>query len=167
MIPIEKLRSLRILLTHGYPDNPCPDGLASALIVRDALPLIEVRFLVHGTRELEELVPEPGMLFCDIVPPAARAAEFVAAGAIVLDHHVAARSVVEMFGELGVYADACSEPGVSGAVLAFREIWLPVKNAEVAHLRRGVPWQDILQAQHLDARNRISRFAMLTGIRDT
>ena len=165
MIHIDKIRALKTLFVHAYPDNPCPDGLAAALIVRDALPSIEVRFLVHGTREFEELVAGLGMLFCDIIPPAARAAEFVEAGAIVLDHHATARPIVEMFGELGVYADACSEPGVSGAVLAFREIWLPIKESELP------PGFDMscsrTRARHLDDRNRISRFAMLTGVRDT
>ena len=175
MIPIDKIRNLKILITHGYPDNPCPDGLAAALILRDALPNIQVRFLVHGTRELEDLVPEPGVLFCDIVPSAKSAWQFVEAGAIVLDHHVAARSDVEQFGALGVYADACSEPGVSGAVLAFREIWLPVKEAELASFASFPDLRDSdnaedwnrLRARYLDARNQVSRFAMLTGIRDT
>lgn len=38
MIPIDKIRNLKTLITHGYPDGYCPDGLSSALILRDALP---------------------------------------------------------------------------------------------------------------------------------
>ena len=163
MIPIEEIKSRRILITHGYPEGPCPDGLAAALIIRDALPSIDVRFLVHNTMELENLKAEPGMLFVDICPPRARAQEFIDAGAIVLDHHAATRDVVEAFGERGVYADAATEPGVSGAVLAFREVWRVVDEDQ------GIDTFFPASSRRPNERvfDRISRFAMLAGVRDT
>lgn len=130
------------LVTH----DSCADGLASAMIVREALPEIEVVFAQHGTPSLEQLPATPGLLFCDIVPPRARAAEFVAAGAIVLDHHKHARDVVELFGERGVFADELAEPGVSGALLAYRHVWVPAL---------------------LAASREVEDFAQLAGVRDT
>ncbi len=109
------------LITH---DN-CADGLASAMIVRDAIPDIEVVFAQYGQPSLEALPAEEGLLFCDITPPRARVAEFVDAGATVLDHHKHARDIVEAFGSRGVFADELAEPGVSGALLALR-VWQKV-----------------------------------------
>lgn len=131
------------LVTH----DACADGLASAMIVRDALPDVEVIFAQHGTPSLEELAPRAGMLFCDIAPPRARAQAFADAGAIVLDHHKSARDVVELFGDRGVFADEAQTPGCSGAVLAFSAVWLA---------RGG----------HAGAQT-VADFARLVGIRDT
>lgn len=125
----------------------CPDGIASALLLRDALPNASVVFVEHSTPEFEGLVAEPGMLFCDIVPPKARTEAFVAAGTVVLDHHRAVRDVVAAFGERGVFADEASEPGVSGALLAYREVWVPLNDGRD------------------DAT--LERFATLAGVRDT
>lgn len=132
MIPIEKLRSVRVVVCHAYPERPCPDGVASALLLRSAFNElfdeesidVEVVFVAHGD-QLEALEARPGMLFCDIAPPAARAKEFVEVGAIVLDHHATARPVVELF-EHHAFGDEEKEPGVSGAVLAFREVYEPI-----------------------------------------
>ncbi len=110
------------LITH----DSCADGLASAMIVRDALPGIEVVFAQYGQPSLEALSPSRGLLFCDITPPRERAAEFVAAGATVLDHHKHARDIVELFGERGVFADEVSVPGISGAWLAYEHVWRPL-----------------------------------------
>jgi hypothetical protein len=134
------------LITH---DN-CADGLASAMLVRDALPHVEVVFAQYNTPSLEQLPATAGLLFCDITPPRARAGEFVEAGAIVLDHHTHARDIVELFGERGVFADESDHPGVSGALLAFEH----VRGDAVVHRR----W---------DRRGVAAEFARLVGIRDT
>lgn len=140
MIPIDKLKAVRIIVTHAN----CPDGIASAMILKDALPDAVVRFIQYG-KEQESLPAEFGMLFCDMTPPASRVQEFVDAGAIVLDHHVGAKDIVAAFGELGVFADERAEPGVSGAVLAYR----------VAFSRLISPYGSV------------EYFATLAGVRDT
>jgi hypothetical protein len=137
-----ELERVRKIVSH----DGCPDGIASALILQDVLPEAEVAFFEHNTPELEGLAAEPGMLFCDIAPPRDRASEFVDAGAIVLDHHRAAKDVVTSFGDRGVFADEAAEPGVSGALLAYREVWRRFHDEDDP---------DIL------------RFATLAGIRDT
>ncbi len=119
MIDVEKLSAVRRVIVHAN----CADGMASAMILHDALPDAEVVFLQHGTAEFLSLPATTGMLFCDISPPADRVAEFVGVGAIVLDHHKTVRDVVEAFGDCGVFADETKEPGVSGALLAYREVW--------------------------------------------
>lgn len=142
-----KIQAVRTIVSH---DN-CGDGTASALLLRDAIPDAEVQFVQYGTAAYRDLVASPGMLFCDICPPAERAEEFVRAGAIVLDHHRTARAVVEKFGSNGVFADETREPGVSGAMLAYREVWGPLKATQSAPSVQA--WAE--------------KFATLTGIRDT
>jgi hypothetical protein len=145
-LDIQKLQAVRVIVTHqNSATNPCADGVASALLLHDALPEARVVFVGHGTPEYLELPVEPGMLFADITPSAERVREFVSAGAIVLDHHAKQRELVAAFGELGVYSD---EPGVSGAVLAYREVWGRFRStpSKVA---------------------RAEDFATLAGIRDT
>jgi hypothetical protein len=115
------LLKVKRVIVHGN----CPDGMASAMFLYNALG-IEPEFLIHGRDEYINLEAEPGMLFCDITPPALRYQEFIDAGAIVLDHHKKAESIVKAFGERGVFADEEQDPGVSGAVLAFREVWKPL-----------------------------------------
>lgn len=92
------------------------------------------------------------MLFCDITPPRARVAEFVAAGAIVLDHHKGAEDIARAFGERGVFADEKLEPGVSGAYLAYREVWRAIFSGRHTSLRKD---------------GEVSWLATLVGIRDT
>ena len=135
----EKLKAAKIIVTHVN----CPDGMASALILNDALPDAEVRFVGYGQPEREAMKAEPGMLFCDMTPPEARVKEFVDAGAIVLDHHVSSKHVVEAFGEDGFYVDI---PGASGATLAMSA------------------WKQITTCEPL---SRMNDFAILAGIRDT
>lgn len=130
------------LITH---DN-CADGLASAMIVRDALPEVEVVFAQYGAPSLEQLPATSGLLFCDITPPRGRVAEFVEAGAVVLDHHKHARDIVEAFGERGRFADELAHPGVSGATLAYWHVWV--------HAHRGESGD-------------VESFARLVGVRDT
>jgi len=135
------LRSVRTIVTHAN----CPDGIASAMILSHALPDAYVAFVQYGTPEHERMLAEPGMLFCDITPPRERAMEFAEAGAIVLDHHKGARDIVEVFGERGVYADEQADPGVSGAMLAFSEVYRPL----------------------FGLHEQVADFATLAGIRDT
>jgi hypothetical protein len=67
----------------------------------------------------------------------------------VLDHHASARPVVEAFGDRGIFADEVSQPGVSGATLAFEHVW-----------RKIVTHPDTWPAT-------IEDFAQLVGVRDT
>jgi hypothetical protein len=115
MIPIEVLRAVKRIIVHAN----CPDGRASALILHAALPDVEIVEMNYGEPAHENLVAEPGLLFCDFTPPKARLAEFAAVGAIVLDHHE--RALVEPFGERGVFGE--NEKAESGAVLAWREVY--------------------------------------------
>jgi oligoribonuclease NrnB/cAMP/cGMP phosphodiesterase (DHH superfamily) len=134
------LADVRTIVSHA----DCPDGIASALILRAALPEARVVFVEHNTPEQAALPATEGMIFCDVVPPRDRVEEFVKAGAIVLDHHKGARDVVEAFGERGVFADEKAEPGMSGAPLAHREVFRVLR----------------------DDHPQVSRFARLAGIRD-
>lgn len=146
MIPISKLFDAKILVVHGN----CPDGLASAMIIRQALPAIELKFLNHGTDEYYQLPAVPGMIFCDIIPPPHRIEEFISAGAVCLDHHKQAEVFVKMFGELGMFGDEKHNPGVSGAVLACREVFERVFEGDLD--------RDF---------SAIQEFATLIGVRDT
>ena len=127
----------------------CPDGMASAILLYDALK-IEPEFYVHGMDSFQHLKVTPKTLFCDICPPAHLVDQFVATGGIVLDHHKAAQSSVVKFGERGVFADEKLAPGVSGAYLAFNEVWRPA-------MLQGI------SVRHSLAEN----FVRLVGIRDT
>ncbi len=149
MIPLAKLRAVSTLVVHGN----CPDGIASAVLLRDALGDIPVRYLQYGTREHLELPAEPGLLFCDFSPHPDRVAEFARAGTIVLDHHRTAKRIVEAMGENGVFGDEATEPGISGAVLAHRHVWEPIEADEPSASHTG--------------RLVAERFAQLVGIRDT
>lgn len=128
--------SVRKVIVH----DACMDGLASAMILKEALPGVPIVFVNYGP-EHERLPAEPGLLFCDIAPPRARVQEFVDAGAIVLDHHAYARDVVAAFGERGVYGTE------SGAWLAYAHVHPTGRNNQVDP--------------------GIERFARLVSIRDT
>ncbi len=52
MIPIETLRAVRTIITHAN----CPDGVASALILHQALPNAAIVFLAAGSPELKAWV---------------------------------------------------------------------------------------------------------------
>jgi hypothetical protein len=152
MLPIEKLKKVSHIVTH---DN-CSDGLASAMILRQVYPDARVTFVQYGTKELAELPAEPGMLFCDMSPPVARWPAFFDVGALVLDHHKQARDVVMPFVEqgLGVFAEETLDPGVSGAVLAYREVY-----QQLSKFCREAPGL----TRHYNVRE----VANLIGIRDT
>lgn len=142
MIPLDKLRALK----HGIFHSSCPDGTASALILKDAIPDLRVSFVKYGTEEHRNFPAEPGQVWCDFSPPKERAAEFVAAGALVLDHHT--RDVVEPYGELGVFGE--NERLECGAMLAFKQVWLPLHGFTSSNI-----------ADH------IFNFAELVAVRDT
>lgn len=137
------LTKTQVIVAH----KSCADGFVSALFLRLALGTTpRCVFLSHG-REREELVAEPGMLFCDMSPPEGRRDEFADVDAIVLDHHASARSLFE--GERPLLGLCAGEAGVSGAVLA---------HAVVERAR----WRST--ARGLVSRHRLAR---LVGIYDT
>lgn len=156
MIPIEKLKAVSTIVCHG---PGCADGLASAMLLQDVLEGVVIEFCQYGKQQ-RELDIRPGMLFCDFSPDAERLSEWVEAGTIVLDHHKWTREVVEAFGDLGVFADEETMPGVSGAVLAYREVWEPIFD--------GLHDDDLHDDDApYDVRNRAQRFAALAGVYDT
>jgi len=160
MIPIEVLKQVTVIYTHGH----CPDGLASAMILKDAFRMLgmnpRIEFLVHGTPEHQAATDTfEQALFCDVAPRAGRGSWLHRERwPIVLDHHVGAKDIVESFGSLGVYADAEKEPGVSGAVLAFREVWLSTF-AEMIGVNE--------MAADSPTHDRVRDFALCVGARDT
>jgi hypothetical protein len=144
MISPTLLRSVKTIVTH----DSCADGTASAVLLHDALTSAAIRFVQYGTDAHASLPAEEGMLFCDFSPPAARADEFVRAGAIVLDHHRTAKDIVLAMGDRGRFGDEATDPGVSGAVLAFRHVWLALRGES-------------------PSRAFAERFATVAGVRDT
>lgn len=156
MIDKKKLAAVKTIVTH----KDCADGTASAILLHDALPEARVLFMQHNTPELAALKAEPGMLFCDFAPPRERAQEFVDAGTIVLDHHKTAKDVVAMFGKSAVFGDELDEPGVSGAVLAYRHVWRPLREQP-----REKPFGE--RDWNTETTMNAARFAELAGIRDT
>ena len=145
-IPLEKLKAVKTVIVH---DN-CPDGLASAIILHDALPDAKIEFVQYGTEAHKKLVASPGMLFCDFSPHVENFQSFIDAGALVLDHHRTAKPIVDAFGENGAFGDEVTDPGVCGAVLAFEQVWRPFKEVQ-APKQAGIAYD----------------FATLAGIRDT
>lgn len=148
MIPLDKLRGITHLVTHAG----CPDGIASEIIVKDALPDVKVSFMAYGTEEHRRLEPARAghTLFVDFTPPRERVAEFVAAGSICLDHLPTARDIVEAFGENGVFG--LNEKNECGAWLAYEHVWLPLEKAKPVE-----QWSRIA----------VEDFARLAAIRDT
>ena len=167
---VETLRSIKKVVTHrSSATTVCHDGMAAAMIVSDALPQVEVVFCQYNTTEHRALVPEPGVLFVDFTPYAERSPDpphalterglkqaraWVDEGAVVLDHHRGAADLVALFGERGVFADEAKEPGVSGAELARREVWVPIKGSTSCD-----------QIEHHD--KIVELFALQAGVRDT
>ena len=158
-----QLKAVKTIIVHG---PGCPDGVASAILLHDVLPEAEIKFVQYGTDEHKNLPATSGMLFADFSPPAERVQEFVEVRAIVLDHHKTAKSVVAAFGDLGVFGDEVSEPGVCGAVLAYRHIWLPLQ-AERAKTRIDGYGQWMTSIQVAEEESAAKDFATLAGIRDT
>lgn len=155
MIPLEILHGIKTIITH----DKCPDGTASALLLRDVLPDANVIFCQYSTPAHEALVAEPGIIFADFSPHRDHIQKFVDAGAVVLDHHRTAKEVVAAFGPLGVFGDEVGDPGVSGAVLAYREVWKPLRE-ELRALKGSTIISDGYDEW-------VENFARIAGIRDT
>lgn len=115
----ETLLNVTRVITHAN----CPDGIISAAIIRQVLPRVSVEFCQYNTPQTNNLQVTPGMLFVDFTPPPRLVDACIDAGAIVLDHHKGQEETIKRFGERGVFADERSEPGVSGATLAYREVY--------------------------------------------
>lgn len=148
---IETLKAVKTIYVHG---GGCPDGIASAILLHDALPSAKIRFVQYNSEEHLNLQAGPGVLFADFTMKEDQVKAFVDAGTIVLDHHKGAKDIVSAFGDNGRFGDEATEPGVCGAVLCYRHVWMPVMAAF------GGPARDVGAAQALD-------FATLAGIRDT
>lgn len=119
-LSLSALHDVKTVICHrNSAAMPCPDGLASALLIADALPGRSFQFASHG-REVDAIEPVPGALFCDVTPSLHTAARWAELGAIVLDHHDTARDVVAMFGGRGIFAEHARQ---SGASLAFLHVW--------------------------------------------
>jgi hypothetical protein len=157
MIDIEKLKAVKKLVTHAN----CPDGIASALIIKDALPEVEVVFMAHGTEAHKKLEPRPGTLFVDFSPfqdqwegSLHAAKRWIEAGAIVLDHHPTQRDVTMAFVEAGLGNYGENDKNECGAWLAYEHVWRPIK------LGHG-PFNP-----HDDGES-VKQLAELAGVRDT
>lgn len=170
MISIEKLKSVKRLVTHAN----CPDGVASALIVKDALPDVEVLFVKHGTEQHRTLEPRSGDLFCDFSPYASdeRAvggqkfliSQWVNAGAIVLDHHPTQKDVTMRFVEAGLGAYGENDRGECGAWLAYEHVWRPLKETNLRKVKEQYPTSGLVEENII---MRVREFAELAGVRDT
>jgi len=170
MIELAKLRAVDEIIVH---DN-CPDGVASAMILHDALPDAKVVFCQYET-ELHKTMPaKAGQLFADFSPHRSRVQEFLDVGAIVLDHHSGpAATVTKAFAEkgLGAYADEKLDPGVCGAMLAYMQVWKPLVQEEwMVHtnelVKDSMP-PPVETGPVSDRLRTVRELAVLAGIRDT
>jgi oligoribonuclease NrnB/cAMP/cGMP phosphodiesterase (DHH superfamily) len=154
-IPIEKLLSLKHIVVH----KKCPDGTAAALILKRCLGYDKpVEFIQYDTEAHLTLAVQPDTVFADFSPHPERVSDFVKAETVVLDHHKTAQPVVAEFGELGVYGDETLDPGIAGATLAYREVYLPLMR------HKGVAEVDL---ENEPAVRAMKELATLAGIRDT
>lgn len=137
----ELIKKIRRIITHAN----CADGILAAAICRQALPLAAIEFRYHD----ETLEVTEGMLFVDITPPTRYVSECQERGAIVLDHHKAQEALVARFGERGRFACETLEPGVSGALLAYQEVYVPLlgENPRAEALARLIGVRDTWQRQ--------------------
>lgn len=178
MIPVEVLKQVTDVFCH----KNCADGTASAMILKDAFRMLGTEptftFLAYNTPEHKAAQATSDgsrvLLFCDFTPWApsspgteqgrADLLELMTdhankyADVIVLDHHAGAEDVVACFGSYGVFADIKTEPGVSGAVLAYREVWGPVHQFRYAGLTNN---------ETRENRQLTREFAEYVGMRDT
>ena len=157
---IDVLKQVTDIVCH---DN-CSDGTLSAILLLDALPGARVHFCSYGLAQ-EKLEAREGMLFCDFSPHADTCQRFLDAGAVVLDHHRTAASIVAKFGDRGVFADENIEPGVSGAVLAYRHVWLPLKQEQWRQYKG--PLAAVTADLRNQERQQAETLSRLIGIRDT
>lgn len=155
MIHLDKLKSLKRAYVHAN----CPDGTASALILKDALPDLEVHFVKYDSAEHREIEPLPNTIFCDFSPyigkgeinrePGSVLDHWIQEEVIVLDHH--SRDVVEPY-PFGVFGE--NDKLECGAMLAYREVWQAI-------------WCPRPFKEHPHPQHRVARLARLAAIRDT
>ena len=150
-LDLDHLKQVKRIITH----ETCADGMASAMILKHVYPDITPEFVQYGTKKQEELEATPGMLFCDFSPHKDRVKDFLDAEAIVLDHHFRNKGAIDPFVEagLGEFGDEKTQPGVCGAVLAYRHVWAPLASERFANFS--------------DIRHVVEDFAKVAGIRDT
>lgn len=169
MIELELLKNVTHIVTH----ENCADGTSSAMILRDVLPNAKVTFCQYSTKLHDQIQAEPGMLWCDFSPPVKRVQEFLDVKAIVLDHHGGpAKESTLAFVEknLGAFADEKTDPGVSGALLAYNEVWVPLDQARFEEARAGALKAGGLPPASLGRaprENAVLALATFAGIRDT
>lgn len=160
-IPIEKLLNLRRIVVH----DKCPDGKAAAHILQRCLgfdkPVEFVQYDTDAHRAIEVL---PDTVFADFSPHPDTVDDFVRVESVVLDHHKTARDVVGAFGELGVFGDEVTEPGVCGATLAFREVYLPLLRHQTSSRYDRLTSEEALRKPSVAY---LKELATLAGIRDT
>jgi hypothetical protein len=157
MIQLERLRAIKHIVSHYN----CADGTASAMILKDVLPNADVQFVQYGTEEQLKLPAIEGMIFADFSPHISRVKDFLDVGTIVLDHHGGpAEAITKMFIEqgLGAFASETTNPGRSGALLAYDNVWLPLSK-EV--FKDNDP---VASLYHLDV---VRTLAVRAGIYDT
>lgn len=158
---MDKLKDVKKCIVHA----DCPDGVMSALLLRDVLPWAEIEFVQYGTKAHKALRPEPGVLYADLSPPVRTRAfhnsyivepldddllrEYIDAGTIIIDHHPTAEPVVRAMGESGVFDSSSS---VCGATLVFDYLW---------RTSRAAADLDI------DEFEKVMDLVRLAGIRDT
>ena len=159
---LTKLSQIKTIVVHG---GGCPDGVASAILLHDALPDAEVKFIQYQTPEQFDLPATSNMLFCDITPHAPRTQAFVKAGALVLDHHKTAKDVTEAFGPMGVFGDEKTDIWVCGAVLAYRHVWRPIMDARYAAAIETMGHNDA-SYKYQSMFSRAEKFANVAGVRD-
>lgn len=117
---LEDLKQLKTAIVHAN----CADGLTSALILKSAIPDIQIQFMQHGSKEFNELRPEKNMIFVDISPHYMMNLKgFLECGALVLDHHKSSKSIITAFGSKARFGDELTQPGVCGAVLAYNHVY--------------------------------------------
>lgn len=136
----------RVICHRNSAAQPCPDGVAAAIAIHDALPNATIEFRHHGP-DLDSVEPMPGLLFADICPRL-RTREHAEAGAIVLDHHKSHEAEVCAFGARGVFGNETQ----SGAFLAWDRVWKHLATAN------GRPQAEMRRAE---------AFALLASVRDT
>jgi len=115
-IPLDLLKQVK----HVYYHANCGDGIASAVIVHQALPGVSFRALDYNDKDFATLEPKPNSLFVDI-SPRDNADAWKAFDPIVLDHHSSNKENVESF-PYGIYGDNSL---YSGAMLAYEYVYMP------------------------------------------
>ena len=119
---------------------------------------VSIEFIAHNSKEHRELEPGPGMLFADFSVPPEKADAFLAAGALILDHHRGKdginKDVVLRFvaADQGAFGDEETDPGICGAVLVYEHVWKAFCKPDpvVENFARLAGIRDTWQSQHPD-----------------